>query len=264
MPEAITGGYETRHKSPYHMSRPDGLSNYVLLIIRSGGEFSLDGTAYTARPGDALVIAPGTSYYYGNPKGDYVDDWLHFSVGESALKGRIDEISNIPFPVGNTEVYTFCIRQILWELSYGCPGYAEENREQLFRLLFNHLFAAWEMKSRTGENPPFYSEFQLIRLELGNDFSRQHSMEALSARLGISVSYFQSLYKKHFGVSFCHDLIQMRIDNAKYLLLTSSLPIDQVAVSCGYSSEVHFYRQFKKAAGTTPAKFRKNAGLRQR
>ena len=97
MPKAIMGGYQSRHPSPYLMSRPDGLSNYVLLIIRSGGEFQLDGYAYTVRPGSALIVAPGTAYYYGKPDGDYVDDWLHFTVSESSLTQRIRRMANTPF-----------------------------------------------------------------------------------------------------------------------------------------------------------------------
>lgn len=261
MPKAIMGGYETRHPRPYLMSRPDGLAHYVLLIIRSGGEFLLDGTVYTVRPGSALVIAPGTSYSYGNPQGDYVDDWLHFSLTEPSRAERIRRMANTPFPVGNMELYTFCIRQILWELSYGDPDYAGENMESLFGLLFNHLFAAWQVRDGRKEEAAYYDELQMVRLDVRNHFSQPHSIEEISRRLGISASYFQFLYKKHFGVSFHDDLIQMRLEQAKYTLLTSSLTIDQVAESCGYSNEVHFYRQFKKRTGVTPSRFRRDAGL---
>lgn len=260
MPKAIMGGYQSRHPSPYLMSRPDGLSNYVLLIIRSGGEFQLDGYAYTVRPGSALIVAPGTAYYYGKPDGDYVDDWLHFTVSESSLAQRIRRMANTPFSVGNMELYTFCIRQILWELSYGHPDYAQENMDSLFGLLFNHLFAAWQAGDATEEESAYYDGLQMVRLDVRNHFSQPHSIEELSGRLGISASYFRYLYKKHFGVSFHHDLIQMRIEQAEYTLLTSSLTIEQVAEFCGYSSEVHFYRQFKKVTGITPARFRREAG----
>ena len=261
MLKAITGGYEARHPSPYQMSRPDGLPNYVLLIIRSCGEFQLDGIIHTAKPGYALVIAPGTPYYYGNPTGDYVDDWIHFSITDCPLGPQIDRIANTPFPIGNTEVYTFCIRQILWELSYGHPDYAGENMNSLFQLLFNHLLAAWQTQNNKESILPYYDELQLVRLEIMNSFSEPHSIAELACRLKISESYFQYLYRKHFGISFHRDLIQMRIDHAKYNLLTSSLSIDQIAEVCGYNNEVHFYRQFKKITGTSPAKFRKSAGL---
>lgn len=261
MIKAITGGYEARHPSTYQMSRPNGLSNYVLLIIRSHGEYQLGEVSFTANPGDALLIAPGTPYHYGNPLGDYVDDWIHFSISDCALKERLNLICNTPFPVGNTELYTFCIRQILWELSYGHPEHAGENMDSLFRLLFNHLFAAYQSRNAPEARLPYYNELLMMRLEIISTYAEPHSIEEHARELKISESYFQYLYKKTFGVSFHHDLIRTRIDHAKYSLLTSDLTIDQIAEDCGYSNEVHFYRQFKKITGTTPAKFRKSAGI---
>lgn len=58
MIQAITGGYETKHPSTYQMSRPNGLPHYVLLIIRTHGEYYLGESFFTANPGDALLIPP--------------------------------------------------------------------------------------------------------------------------------------------------------------------------------------------------------------
>ncbi len=261
MIQAITGGYETKHPSTYQMSRPNGLPHYVLLIIRTHGEYYLGESFFTANPGDALLIPPGLPYHYGNPQGKYVDDWIHFSIKECPLREELDRLCATPFPVGNIELYTFCIRQILWELSYGHPDYAKQNMDNLFQLLFNHLIAAYQSRNTPEAALPYYNELQLVRLEITNSFSEPHSIEEHARALKISSSYFQYLYKKVFGVSFRHDLILMRIDHAKYNLLTSDLPIDRIAEACGYASEVHFYRQFKKVTGTSPAKFRKSAGF---
>ena len=261
MMKAIIGGYETRHPSTYQMSRPNGLPHYVLLIIKTHGEFYLNGTSFSADSGDALLISPEIPYYYGNPHGDYVDDWIHFEIKDRELKKQIDSIANAPFPIGNAESYTLCIRQILWELSYGSHKYKDENINALFQILFNHLFAAHEAGKQPEVTLPYYSELQLLRLEIGNSLSDAHSIKEHARSLKVSESYFQHLYKKYFGISFRHDLIQIRINHAKYLLLTSCLPVQQIAEVCGYTNEVHFYRQFKKMTGISPAKFRKNTSL---
>ena len=49
----------------------------------------------------------------------------------------------------------------------------------------------------------------------------------------------------------------MRIEHAKYILTTTDLTLEQIAEICGYSNEVHFYRQFKQITGLTPSKYRK-------
>ncbi|MCI9338206.1 MAG: helix-turn-helix transcriptional regulator [Lachnospiraceae bacterium] len=259
MIKAIRGGYETRHPIGYRMYRPNGLPHHALLIIRSHGEYDLNGVSHVAEPGYALLLAPNTPNHYGNPNGNYVDDWLHFSIDGCPMKEELDSISNVPFPIGNIDLYTFCIRQILWELSYGSPDYADANINALFQLLLNHLLMAYQVRNSGNTLLPHYNELQQIRMDVMNSFSNPHSIQEISCKLKISESYFQYLYKKLFGVTFLHDLIQARITHANYLLLTTSLPINQIAELCGYTNEVHFYRQFKKIIGTSPAKYRKSA-----
>ena len=48
MYRAIQGGCSAAQPRAFHMSRPEGLPNYVLLLIRSCGEFEIDGKSYTA------------------------------------------------------------------------------------------------------------------------------------------------------------------------------------------------------------------------
>ena len=50
----------------------------------------------------------------------------------------------------------------------------------------------------------------------------------------------------------------MRIEYAKELIISTNLPLEHIAYSCGYSNEVHFYRQFLSKTGMTPGDYRKN------
>jgi AraC family transcriptional regulator of arabinose operon len=55
------------------------------------------------------------------------------------------------------------------------------------------------------------------------------------------------------------DVINSRIEHAKYLLTTTDISVKQIAQLCGYNNENHFMRQFKEITGITPTKFRDNA-----
>lgn len=41
------------------------------------------------------------------------------------------------------------------------------------------------------------------------------------------------------------------------MLLNTSLPLEQVALSCGYANESHFCVSFKRECGFSPMEFRK-------
>ena len=257
MIKAIKGGCETRHPNTYRMSRPKGLPNYVILIVRTYGEFQIGTENYTVTPPQAIVLAPDTGYSYGNPDDDYVDDWLHFEITGSHYIQNLNSMSNKPFSIGNHKLFTFCIQQILWELSYGHADFAQDNMDALFTLLFNHLIAAYNEKDSLKARNAYQDQLQLLRLKMENSINEPHSIQEYAQKLNISASYFQYLYKNLFGISFQQDLIRLRVERAKFVITTSNLPLEQVAEICGYTNEVHFYRQFKKLTGCSPARFRK-------
>ena len=224
MIKAITGGYINIHPSTFRMSRPKGLPHFILLVVRSHGSF--------------------------DPDGDYIDDWLHFDTDEPKLIERLNAISNHPFSVEDTNIFSFCIHHILLELSFGQPDFKDENMRALFTFLLNSLSTA---------HATFQSHANITPLENQlNSLEQKHSIARCAKQLNISESYFQLIYKKLFGVSFQQDLILMRVTRARFNLSTSNLSLSQIAELCGYNNEVHFYRQFKKLTGVTPAYYRKH------
>ncbi len=258
MIRAITGGYETNHPRTYRMSRPKGLPHFVLLVVRSHGIFNIGSKHFSVEPPQIIVLAPHTPNYYGNPDGDYIDDWLHFDTDEPDLIARLNAISNHPFSVENTDIFFFCIRHILLEQSFGQPDFKDENMRALFTFLLNSLSTAHASSQSHAYITPLESQIKQLHLEISNTLDQKHSIAKCAKQLNISESYFQMVYKKLFDQSFQQDLILMRVTRARFNLSTSSLPLSQIAEICGYNSEVHFFRQFKQLTGVTPAQYRKH------
>ena len=258
MYRAIQGGCGASHPGAYRMYRPEGLPNYVLLLIRSGGEFEIDGKYYQVQPGYAVIFSPGTPYSYGNPDGEYLDDWLHFEAGEDSRLRDLKRVSDRPFPVRDPGGCTALIRQILWETSFAPECCAAQNVDALFTVLINHLVASCEEGMPESAPDPYREKLQTLRMELKNSIAQKHDIRECAGKLGVSASYFQHLYKDCFGVPFQQDLIRMRVDYTRYILTATDLPMEQVAALCGYAGTEHFYRQFKQVTGTTPAKYRKH------
>ena len=130
----IRGGFEERHPTSFKLSS-SGLSNYLVLIVHTPSQFHINGRFCELSPGQAIIIAPETPYCYGNSKGAYIDDWLHFSPDPAMGFPEIFPMTNELFPVGSTEIFTFLIKQILWEFSYAPKPYRKSNIDSLFTLL---------------------------------------------------------------------------------------------------------------------------------
>jgi two-component system response regulator YesN len=88
----------------------------------------------------------------------------------------------------------------------------------------------------------------------------EFSLEAASARAGVSKNHLSFEFSRETGETFTEYVARVRIDEAKRLLATTSLLVYEVGVRVGYPSVEHFNRVFKKLTGTSPMKFR--AGFR--
>lgn len=94
------------------------------------------------------------------------------------------------------------------------------------------------------------------------DYINTHYKEAimlkdLSVYIGMSDTYLSRLFKKEMGVNFSDYLNEIRIRQAKKVLISCpDMPLYNVADSVGYNSESYFSRIFKKVAGLTPNTYR--------
>ncbi len=258
MYQILRGGFQTKHPSSFTRSCPTGLTNYLLLIIHTAGDFQIGLHSYHLTPGHALIIAPGTTYHYSNPNGAYIDDWLHFQPENIQKFLQIFPMTDEPFPIEDTGMFTPLIRQIMWEHAYTEIPYMQENIDALFTILLNHLIVAYKNKDFTPSLASYKSQFQSLRLEMKNTLFHPHTIKAHAKEIGVSESYFQHLYSEYFGISFQKDLIQLRIEQAQYLLATTTSTMEEISQRCGYSNTVHFYRQFKSYTGMTPREYRKS------
>lgn len=97
------------------------------------------------------------------------------------------------------------------------------------------------------------------------DYIHQHFDEALrlpklAEMAGLSVYQFDQRIRSLFHVTAGQYLVKVRIDAACEALAKSEEPIAQIALSCGYSDQSAFSRQFKQAVGVSPLAYRKNTG----
>lgn len=83
------------------------------------------------------------------------------------------------------------------------------------------------------------------------------SLTVLADEFHLSPQYISQLFKSEIGVNFLAYFTNLRMEQAKKLLLGSDIPISDVAIRCGYGDYRVFSKVFKKAEGITPSQYRR-------
>jgi transcriptional regulator GlxA family with amidase domain len=102
----------------------------------------------------------------------------------------------------------------------------------------------------------------LARRWLEAHLTEPYNIHTLSAVAATSPRTLLRHFETTHGISPLRYLHQQRISRAKVLLETTYLPIDQVALACGYSDTGSFRRIFKKTTGELPTLYRQQYRLR--
>lgn len=94
-------------------------------------------------------------------------------------------------------------------------------------------------------------------LHIDADITADLSLKNLANILGVNPSYLSTLFKKEVGLSLTEYVNKQRTEKAKQLLKSTDFQIQQIAQNCGILDVNYFTKIFKKYAGTTPNKYRK-------
>lgn len=87
-------------------------------------------------------------------------------------------------------------------------------------------------------------------------YDEKITLEKLGEITGYSPNHFRKIFQNVLGVSPQKYLESVRIAQAKYHLLSTTLSLAEIAYACGFSSQAHFSMAFKADTGTTPNAFR--------
>ncbi len=87
-----------------------------------------------------------------------------------------------------------------------------------------------------------------------------YSLSTMADELGYSISYLSTLFKKHFGANFRDYFLDLRLGQAKILLLSTQMKNYEIAAAVGIDDPNYFSVCFRRKYGKTPTAFRTEAG----
>jgi len=87
-------------------------------------------------------------------------------------------------------------------------------------------------------------------------YTRKLSLKEIAKASGLSAPYFSTVFKEEMGENLSNYLNRLRVEKAQAMLVTTDLPICDIAQSCGFEDQSWFSKIFKNNTGLTPGKYR--------
>ncbi|WP_282939421.1 helix-turn-helix domain-containing protein [Paenibacillus sp. RC67] len=127
--------------------------------------------------------------------------------------------------------------------------------EQEFTIV---LTAAFEQMDRLRTSRTHHPLMLRVKEYLNEHYANPDlSLTYLSGEFELNAKYLSQMFKEEFGVNFLDYLGNVRIQQAKRLLMETGESIQEIGIQVGYPNVRSFMRVFKKLAGVTPGEYRK-------
>ena len=127
------------------------------------------------------------------------------------------------------------------------------NKEKACRELSIHSLIYRPSDSIPEEELLWNRVFDYLQYTFCNDISR----EDIAAGAGIHPARLSRLVRSRTGLAVREYLNRMRLEYAVQLLRESRLPVEEIAVQCGFNYPSYFIRLFRRRYRISPGEFRR-------
>jgi AraC family transcriptional regulator len=103
-----------------------------------------------------------------------------------------------------------------------------------------------------------FRQEHLVRDYVQSHLHGRLTLDDLAATTGLSKFHFARCFRASTGTTPHDFVLGQRVDRARRLLLRTSMPLPEVAQTCGFADQSHMNRVFRKRLGTTPGEVRRH------
>ncbi len=251
----LCGGYE-QCAGDFYISRENFPFFVTIFTIGGEGVFEIYDRKYPLSCGSLLAFGPNHPYKLIADRESPMEQYFLIFSGERAeellAKSRIEEKGSVR--VRNYQAVINNFKQIL--------GAGLDQQEFAHEICCCYLKAVLLEQSQREYEGEFkstsYENFLHCKNFLENNFTRIRSSGELADNCGLNVRYIARLFRRYAQVRPYEHLMNLKMNKAANLLLTTNFNINQISAMTGIDDPYHFSRIFKKKFKVSPSVYRKH------
>jgi len=242
-----------RYKIPAGSKGIQRTASYPGFIFPLSGcaEYQFNDTPYIIKPGVVIHGSANTTMrkrVIGN------EDWEFVSVlYETYNESPRIKLRNTHFSLTSGQSPQLLdMLHHLYATSNRPGGLAVFQTETLFRRVLEETFLCARNQTNYGAQELFESVSKYIHTHYMDGLT----VNSLAKQSGVNENRLFYVFQKYAGMGPADYLRTYRLNRARELLVTTSIPIGTIGEQTGYPDALYFSRIFKRHFGVPPSKFR--------
>lgn len=237
--------------------------NFYQLIFtqNSVGKIVYDDISYPFKPDHIYITSPGIKHTCSNKKStQYII--FYFKILDTALASLVDSLSPEVYPRDIISCKQL-LSQSAYEFSLGTEFSKLRANAYLELFLSAALDSSPTLFSAASESQAVTAigddNIDRVASFIYNNFSKEISIDDLVRVSNFERRQFFRVFKDKFGTTPNKYITELRLNKAKSLLTGTNMPINEIALYCGFKTEHYFSRVFRQHEAQAPGEYRKSA-----
>lgn len=251
----LCGGYE-KCAPDFSLNRRNLAFYTVKFTLGGKGTFIHNNKTYPLGFGSLTLFGPQTPHQFRTEPHDPIEHIFIIFTGKQAAEllnlNRLADrhcvqVSNPPFVAS--------VMEHILQIGLEKPPYAQDLCQHYLKSL---LLEQTEPPAETEQNDRALISFQKCKHYLEQHYTNISSASQLAQECNLDIRYIARLFRR-YGHKRPHDyLMQLKMNKAANLLLTTHLSIKEIARMTGIDDPYHFSRAFKKIFKVAPSEYRQS------
>ncbi len=256
----LCGGHE-KCASDFSIARHNFPFYAIIFTLKGKGSYTCNGHKHGLQYGSLTTILPNVPHLLESDAAAPMEQIFVICLGEritelcerSSLNSR--QVISVSRPHATSVIF-----QDILHVGFSKPRFAQEICECYLKAVILD-----QAQNRLNEEfgSASYESFLRCKQHIDDNFITIQSSAELAEKCCFDVRYIARLFRKYENTRPYDYLMQLKIDKALNLLITSNLNINQIALMTGFDDPYHFSRIFKKKLNMSPSRYRANIAYRK-
>lgn len=240
----------------YHVKRDEGYPYHqIIYTTRGEGVLYVGGQEYTIKAGMGYYLPKNVPHEYYTEQEIWENHWIVFDgYGVEKILELIDFCGAKVFSISDMAVPEAIFKKMLYLLKSNSFYSGHQCSGLLYQFLLE--INRYVNLQTSAQDAGKLAQLKPVIDYLNDNYNEDITLRELAKIISLSPQYLCRLFKECYDLRPFEYLARRRIQEAKRLLITEDMSVNEIASKVGYNDCSYFCAVFKKHEMLSPVEFR--------